>query len=187
MTDPADLARDAALIASARAGERGSFAELLRVHRGAVFRLCRNQVGEEAEALDLTQEAFAAAFANLWAFDPTRSFRTWVLRIALNKCRDWARRRKVRRFFAFARPLDEAERVVDASPPIDDALASQQELQRLRHAIVALPSSLKDPLILCAIEEMSQAAAAEVLGITEKAIETRIYRARRRLAQMLAG
>ena len=187
MADPADLARDAGLVASARGGEQSAYAELLRLHRGAVFRLCRNHLGEEAEALDLTQETFAAAFAHLPAFDPARSFRTWILRIAVNKCRDWARRRKVRRLFTFARPLDEASQVADPQLPVDDALGTRQQLERLRRAIVSLPVTLKDPLVLCTIEEMSQADAAEVLGITAKAVETRIYRARQRLAEILAG
>ncbi len=187
MADPADLARDASLVAAARSGDQSAYAELLRLHRGAVFRLCRNHLGEEAEALDLTQESFAAAFAHLAGFDPARLFRTWILRIAVNKCRDWSRRRKVRRLFTFARPLEEAIQVADPHVLVDDALAARQQMDRLRRAIASLPDTLKDPLILCAIEEMSQAAAGEVLGITAKAVESRIYRARQRLAEILAG
>jgi len=185
MADPADLLRDAALVARARAGEQGGYAELMRAHRAAVFRLCRHHVGDEHEALDLTQETFAAAFAALTRFDPARSFRAWILRIAVNKCHDWARRRAVRRFFTFAQPLDAALELAAPAMPLDDALAAKQAVERMRGAIAALPAALKEPLILCAIEGMSQAEAAQVLGVSEKAVETRIYRAKRRLAEML--
>ena len=187
MADPQDLARDAALVMAARAGEQSAFTQLLQLHRAAVFRVCRNHVGEDTEALDLTQEAFAAAFAALASFDTARSFRTWILRVAVNKCHDWARRRRVRRFFAFARPLEAALEVADPAAGPERALAQRQEVERLRRAIASLPVSLKDPLILFAIEGLSQAQTADVLGLTQKAVELRIARAKRKLAEMMEG
>jgi RNA polymerase sigma-70 factor (ECF subfamily) len=187
MADPQDVARDAALVMAARAGEQSAYAQLLQAHRAAVFRVCRNHLGEEAEALDLTQEAFASAFAALASFDVTRSFRTWILRIAVNKCHDWARRRKVRRFFAFAKPLDAALHIADPVAGPEDALAHRQEVGRLRHAIASLPTALKEPLILFAIEGLSQAETADVLGMTQKAVELRVGRAKRRLREIMEG
>ena len=54
-------------------------------------------------------------------------------------------------------------------------------------AIAALPANLKDPLILCRLEGLSMAEAAHVLEISEKAVETRIYRARQKLTELLEG
>lgn len=172
---------------AARAGEQTAYTQLLQLHRAAVFRVCRNHVGEEAEALDLTQEAFAAAFAGLARFDTARSFRTWILRIAVNKCHDWARRRKVRRFFALARPIEAALDIADDAIGPEDALADRQEVARLREAVALLPQGLKEPLILFAIEGLSQTETADVLGLTQKAVELRVARAKRRLAEMLEG
>ena len=109
------------------------------------------------------------------------------MRIALNKCHDWARRRAVRRFFAFARPLEDAFDVADSAPGPEAALASAAEVARIQQAIAALPAALKEPLILCSIEGMEQEAAAALLGISRKAVETRIYRARQKLGQALEG
>lgn len=187
MAEAPDNERDAARVVAARAGDQAAYAELLRAHRGSVFRVCRNNVGAESDALDLTQEVFAAAFAALASFDRTRSFRTWILRIAVNKCHDWARRRAVRRFFTFARPIDEALSVADEGADPEAALTSRQEIERLRRAIASLPNGIREPLILCAIEGMPQAEAAQVLNISEKAVETRIYRAKRRLDALLAS
>ncbi|MEJ2408199.1 MAG: RNA polymerase sigma factor [Novosphingobium sp.] len=178
---------DAALVAQALAGRQAGYSGLLRRHREAVFRLARNHLPDEADALDVTQECFVAAFAALRRYDPARPFRSWLLRIALNKCRDWGRRRAVRAFFTFAKPLDDALAVADSAPDPESALSASQEMERLRKAIAALPSALKDPLLLCAIEGLSQDEAAQVLGVSRKAVETRIYRARQKLGETFEG
>lgn len=178
---------DAALVAQALAGVQSAFTVLLARHRDAVFRLARSHVGSEADALDVTQEAFISAFAALRSYDPARPLRGWLLRIALNKCRDWSRRRAVRRMFSFARPLDEALDVIDPGPDPEASLASAREVAAIRAAISSLPSQLKEPLILCAIEGLSQDEAAQVLGTSRKAIETRIYRARQKLSELIEG
>jgi len=178
---------DAALVAQALAGRQGAYTHLMARHREAVFRLARNHVGGEADALDVTQEAFIAAFAALARYDPARPLRAWLLRIALNKCHDWARRRAVRRLFAFARPFDEALDIADAAPDPEAALGSARGVAAIRAAIAALPATLKEPLILCAIEGVSQEEAAQILKISRKAIETRIYRARQKLSAQLEG
>jgi RNA polymerase sigma-70 factor (ECF subfamily) len=114
--------------------------------------------------------------------------RAWLAAIAINKCRDWSRRRRVRRLFSFALPIDAAaENVREDRPGQDVEAADRQELARLRRAITELPSALREPLVLHAIEGMSQAETAVVLAITEKAVETRLRRARSKLASILDG
>ena len=176
---------DRTLAAHALAGHQDAYAALMRRHRDAVWRLARGHVGDNDEALDITQEVFIAAFAALARYDGARPFRAWIARITLNKCRDWGRRRAVRRFFAFARPIDEAGDIADVAPDPEAALQSQRELARINAAIAALPAPLKDVLLLRTIEAMSQADTAATLGLSEKAVETRLYRARAKLAESL--
>jgi RNA polymerase sigma factor (sigma-70 family) len=176
---------DRALVASALSGDQAGYAGLMRLHRDAVYRLARGHVGDADEALDVTQETFVAAFAALERYDGARPFRVWIARIALNKCRDWARRRAVRRFFTGARPIDEALEIRDVRATPEEALASARALARINAAVAALPATLKNPLLLCAIEGMSQIEAGQVLGLTPKAVETRLYRARAKLSEML--
>lgn len=187
MAGQSDSAADAQLVLAARAGDQGAHAGLMRRHREAVYRLARFHTDDEAEALDLTQEAFIAAFSALRRFDLDRSFRAWILRIALNKCRDWSRRRKVRRLLTFTRPIDEAAMVADPGPDPEAALQSAAAVAQIKRAVQDLPLRLREPLILCAIEGMSQDDAAILLGISRKAVETRIYRARQKLSAELEG
>ncbi|WP_145206569.1 RNA polymerase sigma factor [Sphingobium sp. B2] len=176
---------DRTLAAHALAGHQDAYAALMRRHRDAVWRLARGHVGDNDEALDITQEVFIAAFAALARYDGARPFRAWIARITLNKCRDWGRRRAVRRFFAFARPIDEAGDIADVAPDPEAALQSERELARINAAIAALPAPLKDVLLLRTIEAMSQTDTAATLGLSEKAVETRLYRARAKLSESL--
>lgn len=187
MAGTAAPASDADLIAQALAGHQSGYVGLMQRHRESVFRLARSHIGDGDEALDVTQECFVSAFAALHRFDPARPFRAWLLRIALNKCHDWARRRAVRRFFSFARPLEDATEVADAALDPEAALASGAEVARIQEALAMLPAALKEPLILCALEGLSQDEAAAFIGVSRKTVETRIYRARQKLSAMLEG
>ena len=185
MTLARDDYSDGELAALALAGRQSAFRELMNRHRSPIYRLVRGAIGDPDEALDLTQDTFVAAFRALGRYDPSRSFRPWISRIAINKCRDWRRRRAVRRLIAFAVPLEVGTAVSDKSVPIDQALSDREDLRRASIAIAALPGAIREPLVLRAIEGLSQAEVAGVLGISEKAVETRVRRARARLAAML--
>ena len=74
---------------------------------------------------------------------------------------------------------------MDDQVAVDDSAADRQELDRVTRAISTLPANLKEPLVLRTIEGLNQAETAEVLGISQKAVETRLYRARARLMEKL--
>jgi RNA polymerase sigma factor (sigma-70 family) len=182
---PLSEGSDGELAALALAGRQDAYRELLARHRDAVFRLVRASVGDPHEALDVTQETFIAAFSALGRYDHGRPFLAWLKHIALNKCRDWGRRRKVRAFFTRAVPLEMASDVSDDAIPADVQAADRAELARVTAAISRLPSRLREALVLRTIDGLGQAEAAEVLGVSEKTVETRLYRARGKLKVML--
>ncbi len=177
---------DAELATRSRDRNSAAFAMLMRRYETRIYRLIRSHIGNSDEALDLVQESFVAAWLALKSYDPARPFGTWLARIAINKSRDWGRRRAVRKFFVFAAPLaDDALQIPDAGVGIDVAAADRQRMLAVARAIPQLPAQLKEPLILCAVDGLSQADAATVLGISEKAVETRIRRARARLLEIV--
>ena len=105
-----------------------------------------------------------------------------MTRIALNKCRDWSRRRAVRQLFEFglSEGLDAA--FPDDAPLPDRITGGRAELAAVSRAIADLPTQLKEVLLLRAVDDMSQAETAAILGISEKAVETRLSRARKKLS-----
>jgi RNA polymerase sigma-70 factor (ECF subfamily) len=180
--DPSE--NDAALARRAAKGDRSAFDAIVRRYQEPLYRFIRRYVGDADEAYDLLQETFVSAWQALGRYDPERPAVTWLRRIALNKCRDWGRRRTVRSFFFGAAPLDGAPELSLATPAGED---NEAVLSRLDRAIANLPGQLKEPLLLTAFEGLSQEAAGRALGITAKAVETRVYRARKRLAEALAA
>lgn len=178
---------DGELAALSLAGRQAAFGEIVRRHRDPLFRLARSHTGDADEALDLVQETFLSAHRSLARYDPERPLRAWLSAIALNKCRDWGRRRTVRRFLTFARPLDEpaAAQVADPALGAEVEVDDRAALARVARAIAALPTRLKEVVILRAVEGLSQAETAALLRVTPKAVETRLHRARSRLAALL--
>ena len=175
---------DGELAALTLAGRQSAFAEIMRRHRDPIYRLVRGFVGDQEDALDMVQESFTAAYRALDRYDQDRPMRAWLSRIAINKCRDWSRRRTVRRFLSSISFNAEAVAdIPDGSPRIDDAAADREQLELLWAAVAALPRNLKEPLVLRTIEGLSQSEVADVLGISEKAVETRLYRARAKLTK----
>ncbi len=173
---------DDTLIAAALSGDNSAFSALMSRHKDPLYRFVRRYVGDADESFDLVQETFVAGWSALNTFEQGRPFAVWLRRIALNKCRDWSRRRQVRRFFFGASPLEAADKMPAA--PAEDG-PHRARLAALDAAVAALPAALKEPLLLTAFDGMSQAEAADLLGISAKAVETRIYRAKQRLRDAL--
>ena len=88
---------DASLALAARQGDQPAFAALMRRHKQWLYRFVRRYVGDRDDAYDVVQESFVSAWSALARYDPERPFEAWLRRIALNKCRDRARRGAVRR------------------------------------------------------------------------------------------
>ena len=177
---------DRELVNLAVAGQQQAHRELMRRYKEPVFRLINNSTRDQHEALDLLQDTFVSAFSALKRYDRNRPFKIWVSRIALNKCRDWARRRAVRSFFTFARPIEAAEEYKSDTPDPYSQAEGKAELLRVEKAMAQLPHNLREILVLRGVEELSQTEAAAALGISEKAIETRLYRARVQLKTLLS-
>ncbi|MGA0608002.1 RNA polymerase sigma factor [Phenylobacterium sp. VNQ135] len=177
---------DAELVRRTLAGDDHAFALLMRRHGGPLFLFVRRYVGARDVAQDILQESFVAAWSALERYDPARPLGTWLRTIALNKCRDRSRRLALRRVILGDPETEEALRQPDPAPRSDEVLSERERLAALEAAIARLPEKLKIPLILTCLEGLSQAQAADQLGVSVKTVETRVYRARRRLAEHFA-
>lgn len=172
------------LIESVRAGDRTAYGALVEPHLPRLLGLARRMLGSGDEAEDAVQCALASTWVARVKLDPGRPAGAYLATVTLNKCRDRLRRRKAARLLGFA--SFEAELPVASEEPSAEArLADRQMLEKVGHAIERLPVRLREALVLVAIDGRSQREAADLLGVTEKAIETRIRRARQRLRNRL--
>jgi RNA polymerase sigma factor (sigma-70 family) len=175
-------APDSLLAQLAAAGDDQAFAQLVRRHKEPLYRLLRRYTGDADEAYEAVHEAWAA----LGRYDPERPFGAWLRTIAINKARDRGRRLVVRRLILGSRGLDEeALTVVDPSRAPDEVVIEDERAQRLDRAIGRLPDAMKAAMLLTAFDGYTQEEAGRILGVSAKTIETRVYRARKILAERL--
>ena len=178
--DEAD-AREAAWIASARAGDAGAFNLLLRAYAQRIFGYLYRMLRDAQEAEDMTQETFVKAYQNMHHYDGVRPFRSWLYAIATNTGRNALRSRRRRGHSA---PLEDAADV--AAPAV--AEAGLQRIETRRHIDQALRRLSPQAAALINLhyrEQMSIREAAEVLGISEGAAKVALHRARRQLREWL--
>ena len=169
---------DSDLSARAARGDRVAYGALIRAWQSSLWRTARRYTGDAGEAEDLVQDVFVAFWRRLNEAGPPANVGRYLRRATVNACRDWFRRRAVRAFFFRAAPLDDAQHGQSSSSPDNN---TDDELSTLDALIAALPAGLKEPLILCALEGLNHKQAGDVLGLSAKAIENRIGRAKVRL------
>lgn len=185
MTGPDDAEPDEALASRAQRGSHAAFETLINRHKASLYRFTRRYVGQADDAYDVLQDTFITAWTALHRYDANRPFLPWLRQIALNKCRDFGRRKTVRRVFLNALAYEKAVQDGSAVFENEKSAIETERLRRLDLAIANLPAIYKEPLLLTTVAGLSQQEAAAVLKISAKAVEMRLSRARRKLAIVL--
>lgn len=182
---PTDNSQERAWVTAAQRGDRGAFDRLLAQHTPRLLALARRMLGNAPDAEDAVQNALASAWLALSRFDPARPIGPWMATITINKCRDAIRSRRLTQIL---RPAGEevTALIADQTPNQEHQLNDRQLLAQVEHEIVRLPLKLREPFVLATFDNRSQADVATILDISEKTVETRIYRARQRLREKFA-
>lgn len=165
--------RDAELVRLSRDGSREAFGLLVTHYSRTVRALCLARTGNHRDLDDMVQEAFLRAYTGLSRLTDAGSFGPYLLQIARNLCVDRLRRRHQR-----TESLDEVQLEPEPQPSHDE---SEARLTALRRFVGRLPEALREALLLFYFEGMSYARMAELLGISEAAVNQRLSRARAQL------
>lgn len=173
-------ADDTDLVKKAQKGDQAAFDALLRRHYNQIYAVCRRLAGNEADALDATQEALITLVRRIDRFDGRSKFTTWMHRVVVNACLDELRRRGRRPVPAAIeeQPLATAER------PVAEAVADRLDVES---ALAQLPRIFREPLVLCDQLGMNYEEIAQEMDIPPGTVRSRISRGRRRLAEVLSG
>jgi RNA polymerase sigma-70 factor (ECF subfamily) len=184
---------DASVAARIVAGDSGAFEQLMRLHNSALFRAARAIVRNDADAEDVLQEAYLAAYRHLAGFRGDSRLSTWLTRIVINQALGRLRSRRRDnvvelmddRALGAATPLEQAMEEQGGESP--EAAASRAELRALlERKIDELPLAFRTAFMLREVEEMTIEEAAECLAIPEATVRTRVFRARALLRASLA-
>lgn len=178
---------DLALVAAAAGGDLDAFEKLVQRHQTRLVGYLRGLTNTEVDAEDLAQEAFLRAYRSLKGFRGTSSFRTWLYQIATNVFRNWLEKRRNQA------PVNAGS--IDAPPPgMDEPVEPMgeenpeaQHLQRdaIDRALAQLPDDQREAVLLRDVEGFEYREIAEQLGVPLGTVESRIFRGRSRLKELL--
>lgn len=175
---------EAGLIEAARLGDRDAFGRLVDVFQRPVFALSLRMLGNAADAEDAAQESFLKAYRALGSYEPGRPFSTWLLSITAHHCIDRIRRRR-------PEPLS-----LDELPPWRGIAAPTVDPERaaidgdratwMTGLLGRLAEADRLVLILRYWHDLGYHEIAEMTETSEAAVKSRLHRARRQLAEMMA-
>lgn len=160
-------------------GNMDAFSQLVETYQRPVFNLCYRMLGDAQEAEDAAQETFWRAYQGMKKYDPSRSFATWLLSIAAHYCIDQQRKRKLPMVDIDILPEEDAP---DPSPNPEKVISKQMENKVLHKLLDKLQPQDRAAIVLRYWYEMSEEEIANTLQLTTSAVKSRLFRARRQLA-----
>ena len=183
-------AAEAELVEAARARDEAAVRELIRRMNPRLFRVARGLAASDADAEEIVQESYLAAFTRLDTFRGDARFSTWITRICLNTARMRGRRARPHEEYDTVTESNGTEDTVLAFPGggterPDAALGQRQVRALLEHAVAELPAELRLVFLLREAEGMSTLAIARDLSLNPVTVKTRLFRARQRLRRAI--
>jgi len=180
------------LVAELQAGSEEAFAYLLRIYQNPVFSLVSHIVEHGTDPADVLQDIFVKIFKGIRHFHGESSLRTWIYRIGIHEAsnhrRSWLRRHR-REVFSLddgdARSVAAERRTVSETPYQALEQAERQEL--VKRVLASLAQPYRTVLVLREIEDLSYEEIAQVLGVAEGTVKSRLMRGRELLRRKLAS
>jgi RNA polymerase sigma-70 factor (ECF subfamily) len=167
----------------ARAGNKESFGKLIEAYQGPVFNLAYRMLSNADEAEQAAQEALSRAWTRLDSYNPQHKFSTWLLSITSNYCIDLIRKRR-KQLLSIDGPLPPHPALTSeqASGPEAQAVEGEQQLV-VQSLLETLPEEYREAVVLRYWYDMSYDEIAVVMETSVSAIKSRLFRARRQLAE----
>ena len=171
---------DRQLIIRAQNGDRSAYETIVNQFAPMVFRLIGRFFRTREDVEDLAQDVFLKLFARIDQIKPDENFPGWLARVTVNTCYDELRKKRRRRIaLETYGPLIATETPGIAPEP--------DSFGKMRVALETLDAKFKVPLILKEVEEMSVEEIARTMGITQTNVKVRLFRARKKLSEMLSS
>lgn len=166
------------LVKGCQKGDQAALTQLVKQYQGALYNAAFRILGDKEEAADATQSSFLKVIERITSFDTSKSLFSWIYRIAINDAID--RSRKLWR----ATGLEESW-VEDEGPGIEEQLAEQETSQGLQRALMRIPTDARALIVMKHLNSVSYTDIAEILGVPEKTVKSRLYSARQHLKGVL--
>ncbi len=162
-------------------GDKQALAALYRVLEKPVFRFIQSRLNDPFESSDLLHDVFMEVWRSAGRFEGRSKVQTWIFGIAYRKVIDVHRKR------GRVKVTDDIPEVVDDDANTEACLAAGQEAEHVRHCVGTLKDDHRSAISLAFFEDMTYGEIAEVTGVPEGTIKTRIYHAKKLLLRCLSG
>ena len=168
---------DEELVARSMGGDHDSFNQLILRWERPIYALAYRTIGREQDAKDVCQDTFLRAFRALPRFRREAKFSSWIYRIALNLCRDWARRERRAPLVQLPEGVDLMELAVGTEPsePIENLVARKDLTCRVEQLMTRLPEEQRTAIVLKEYHGMTFQEIADLQGCPLSTVKTRVY------------
>lgn len=186
-----DRLDDSEMILAVREGDTTAFRGLVEKYQGRVYSMLYGMLRNREDARDVAQDAFVKAFHRLDSFRLESSFYTWLYRIAMNLAIDLVRKRKRRPTSSFeeeiaTRDADGGMSELHQGAGPRKVLERKRLYKRIMDAVDSLPDDQKQAILLRELEGLSYKEIADIMGIPEGTVMSRLFYARKKLQKLLA-
>jgi len=178
-------ASDLELIERIRNGDAMCSRLLVERYQSLVYSIAYRMIHDRAEAEDMAQEVFLKAFRTLDTFREEASFKTWICRIATNRCIDWKRKHASRTQLTAG--VEEADALPDDAETPEQTILRRERQSQVRDVIDGMPEKYRAILLMYHFQGMTYKDIAESEGISSRTVETRLYRAKQMLRTAMEG
>ncbi|MBK1833503.1 RNA polymerase sigma factor [Roseibacillus ishigakijimensis] len=169
-------------LTAAAQGDCHAYQRLVLSYQDRIYQLCFRLLGCRDDAAEACQDVFVRAFQALPRYRPEAKFSTWLHQIALNRCRDWRKQRSHRlRLLSDSLQAQEDPDLPCGKEQPDAQAGWSDEVARLEQGLAAIAPRHREIFVLVCVENLPHRECALILNCSERAIEGRLYRARKAL------
>lgn len=179
------MLQDEDVIRLVLSGQIDAYTILIDKYKNMIFDMCFKYTYDYSEAQDLSQEVFLKTYRKLGSFKNSSSFSTWLYRIAVNICIDWTRSSKKHKNVTLMDGVGYIDQIPSLEPMPEDIVTEDEKREYVRKIVLGLPEKYRMVIILYNYQDLSVSEISEILKIPLKTIETRLYRAKKLLKDML--
>jgi RNA polymerase sigma-70 factor, ECF subfamily len=184
---------DSEIVKTILAGNHDAFRTLAEKYQGPVFRTCIGFVHNKEDAEDITQEVLVKIYQSLSSFKGESAFSTWVYRIAVNASLNFLRKKSRQQIFTRIENFlgfDKNEPSIHFESRMhnpEQILTNRERSAQIQHALHSLPENQRIAFTLSKYDDLPQREIAEIMFLSEGAVEALMHRAKANLQKKLAG
>jgi RNA polymerase sigma-70 factor (ECF subfamily) len=180
---------ESTIISALKSGDQAAYRKLIENYQVPLLKVCRGFLHDDGDAADIVQDTFIEVFLSVSNFRGEAKLSTWLYRIAVNKCLNLLRKRRLHSLVRFemlpARKNNPHPEIIDEAPLPGNALENRERTSLVKKTIDLLPPNQRIAFVLHKYQDLAYKEIAEVMGISVASVESLLHRARVNLHKKL--